>query len=85
MGSEEQRDWIDHVVARDGLWEPSAQFVDRLSLLAFHALPARQPKPAGIGMRLRTLVDDVTQDLAHRVQGRLWVLRQYRELLLGSG
>ena len=77
----EERDWIDRAVSRDGLWEPPAHFVDRVAVQAFHALPRPSPR-LGILVRLRVLLSDVGENLAFRLQGSLWVLRQYRELLL---
>ena len=77
----DEQDWIDRASSRDGMWEPPAHFVDRVAVQAFHALPRRAPR-AGILVRLRVLLVDVGEDLALRLQGSLWVLRQYRELLL---
>ena len=80
-----EQDWIDRAIARDGSWEPPAHFVDRLAVQAFAALPPHRQQsamPSGIVMRLRTLVAGVENGAALRIKGSLWVLRQYRELLL---
>ena len=76
-----EQDWIDRAVARDGMWEPPAHFVDRVAVQAFHALPRPSPR-AGILLRLRVLVTGFSEGLALRLQGSLWVLRQYRDLLV---
>ena len=80
MAVEEPRDWIDRAIASDGMWEPPAHFADRVAVHAFSALP--QPAlRAGLLVRLRILLGDVGEDLALRLRGSLWVLRQYRKLL----
>ena len=70
----EAQDWIDRVVARDGTWEPPPGFVTRVAVqgMALRAIPLRQ----------RT-VRDLVESVRVRLDGPLWVLRQYRELLFG--
>ena len=77
----EQQDWIDRAVARDGMWEPPAHFVDRVAVQAFHALPP-PTRRAGLLVRLRVLLTGFGGGLALRFQGSLWVLGQYRDLLV---
>jgi len=77
----DERDWIDRAVSRDGMWEPPAHFVDQVAAQAFLALPRPSPR-AGLLVRLRVLLTDFSEGLALRLQGSLWVLRQYRDLLV---
>lgn len=81
----EDQDWIDHAIARDGLWDPPAHFVERVAVQAFQVIPAdhlRHTPRAGVILRLRDFGAGVREELSLRIQGSLWVLRQYRELLL---
>ena len=78
MGSEKPQDWIDRVLARDGMWEPPAHLADRLAVQALQVLPARR---ASFVERLPGLALGTWGALAARVDVSLWVLRQYRSLL----
>lgn len=78
MGSEEPQDWIDRVMARDGMWEPPARFADRLAVQAIQVLPAPR---ASFVRGLPELALGAWRALAARVDVSLWVLRQYRTLL----
>jgi hypothetical protein len=82
----EERDWIDRAISRDGMWEPPAHFVERVAVQALQQLPAghvpRRQMDTGVMARLRVLFDSAGQSLSLHIHGSLWVLRQYRELLL---
>jgi len=73
MAAEEPQDWIDRAIARDGTWEPPVHFAEQIAArgMAFHAAPRR-----------RVTFLDLVESVRLRVEGSLWVLRQYRELLL---
>ena len=68
-------DWIDRVIARDGMWEPPAGYADRVAAkgMAFHS--QRHP------LASRMTFMDVIASMRLRLEGSLWVARQYRELL----
>ena len=79
------QDWIDRALASDGSWEPPAHFVDRLAVQAVAICPPhrqRRAQPSGGAVRLRGLIAGAWNGMALRIQGSLWALRQYRELLL---
>jgi hypothetical protein len=78
MGSEEQQDWVDHVLTRDGMWQPPAHFADRLAVQAMQVLP---PRRASVLRVLPELVFGLGRSLAAHADVSLWVLRQYRALL----
>jgi hypothetical protein len=78
MEVEEPQDWVDGVLARDGMWEPPAHFADRLAAQAMQVLPARR---ASLIRLLPELALGAGRALAARVDVSLWVLRQYRALL----
>jgi hypothetical protein len=78
MGSEEQQDWVDRVLARDGMWEPPAHFADRLAVQAMQALPPRRASVLRLSLEL---ILGFGRSLAAHVDVSLWVLRQYRSLL----
>jgi hypothetical protein len=69
----EEQDWIDRAISRDGMWEPPARYVERLAAraMAVHAVPSRR----------RTSVLNVFQSIRLRLEGSVWVVRQYRDLL----
>ena len=81
----EERDWIDQAISRDGMWEPPPHFIEQVAVQAFAIRPPhgqRAAQPAGVAGRMRILIAGVLNDVALRIQGSLWMLRQYRELLL---
>jgi hypothetical protein len=81
-----EQDWIDRALASDGSWEPPAHFVERVAVQAFQQMPADHLRHgrmhAGVIVRLRELFESAGQRLSAHIHGSLWVLRQYRELLL---
>lgn len=78
MGSEEQQDWVDRVLTRDGMWEPPARFADRVAVQAMQVLP---PRRASVLRVLPELVLGAGRSLSAHVNVSLWVLRQYRSVL----
>ena len=73
MAAEEPRDWIDRTIAHD-VWEPPAGFVDRVAARGMALRSAR---------RRRVTLMDVVESMRFRLEGSLWVARQYRHLLFG--
>ena len=82
MAADEHEDWVDRVMARGG-WDPPRDFAERTVARAV-ALGALRTRSSGPTFDILTSIAGIREALALRLEGSLWVLRQYRELLLRS-
>lgn len=83
----ERPDWIDDVMRRGPAWEPPPAFADRVVRAAMIAGVVAHPVfplPAvSLASRLRESARGAAASLIVRLQGTVWVVRQYRELIWG--
>ena len=79
MATDDHQDWVDRVLERS-TWEPSASFTNGVIVRAMASLPLSSP---GLGLRERVLtsIAGIRESLPARLEGAVWVLGQYRELL----
>ena len=80
MNTEDRQDWLDRAIDGDGLWEPPAHFVQRVATHAMAALPRR----LSVKERLVATFSGLRESVRARLEGSVWVVRQYRDLLLHS-
>ena len=76
----EPQDWIDRALAQ-GAWEPPAGFTNRIVLQTMAILPRR----LSLRERLVAVATGLLESARARIEGSAWVLRQYREMIFGSG
>ena len=84
MATDEHQDWIDRTLARSA-WEPPAGFTDRIVVRAMASLPNARPTQApqlGRWGRILAAIMGIRDTLLARLEGAVWILAQYRELLL---
>jgi hypothetical protein len=79
MATNEHQDWVDRALAQSA-WEPSAHFTNRVIVSAMATLPVSAPR-LGFWERVRISIAGVRDSLLARLEGMVWVMTQYRELL----
>jgi hypothetical protein len=75
----EHNDWVDRTMAQSA-WEPPDGFTDRVVLRSMAALPRR----VSFRDQIAATVGGVCDSLRARLEGTVWVVRQYRDLILHS-
>ena len=87
MLSDERPDWIDDALRRDAAWQPPPAFAERVVRAAVTTgavIPEPAPLPYfSLVSRLRESAIRTTESLLLRLEGTIWVVRQYRELIWG--
>jgi hypothetical protein len=82
MATDEQ-DWVDRVMTQ-GAWLPPDGFSDRVVVQVMAALPPRRV-PFWTRENLRSAVSGFGYSMRGRLEGSVWVLLQYRDLIWRSG
>ena len=86
MAADEHQDWVDRVLARRA-WEPPAGFSRRVIDRAMASRPAvvtpRALPRFGLWKTGHATVAGFQQAMRARVEGSIWVLTQYRQLIVG--
>ena len=82
MGSEEEQDWIDRVMARE-VWEPPPDFAAHVAARAMALRPGRTRLPGFQGLVRVSIAGFVHSALAH-IEGYVWTLRQLSHLMRGG-
>jgi hypothetical protein len=86
MASEEERDWVDRVLARDAMWEPPTGFAEHMAVRAVALL-----EPARVSSRERHPLAPIAfpwqairracESVVANTAGAAWVIRQYWNLV----
>jgi len=81
MGSEEQQDWIDRVMARE-VWEPPSGFAAQVVARSM-ALP-RRTRPSSVWGLVPVSIAGVVESAFAHLEGYVWTLRQLSHLMRGG-
>ena len=83
MACDERDDWVDRVMAQRA-WEPPSDFAGRVAVHAMTALPGVPLQAATrVGFResVRARLVGIRESTQARIEGSIWVLLQYRQLI----
>ena len=84
MAADEHQDWVDRVMARSA-WDPPAGFSRRVAQRAMASrrdlvAPSALPR-FGLWNTVHATLTGFQETMRARLEGSMWVLTQYRELI----
>jgi len=86
MAADEHQDWVDRALARSA-WEPPPGFSGRVVARAMASRTALDPPRTlsriGLWNTVHATLAGFQEAMRARIEGSVWVLTQYRELLVG--
>ena len=83
MAADEHQDWVDRVLARS-VWEPPGDFAGRVAARAVTSRRAAAPRAlphVGFWKTVHATLAGLHEEMRARLEGSIWVLTQYRELI----
>jgi hypothetical protein len=82
MATDKHQDWVDRVMAQD-TWEPSAHFTNRVVVASMAVLPPTRIRTFS-RESLLAAITGFRDSMRARLEMSMWVLLQYRDLMLHS-
>jgi hypothetical protein len=87
VASDDERDWIDEVMASGGTWNPPVDFAERVvaravAVDAVRAARLRHARALDVAGFMRYVLTRVLDHVLGRLEASAWVMRQYSDLLL---